>query len=761
MTSKSREGIVFQVETSRILEILASEIYDSPHALLRENVQNAYDAILMRADAGEMPLAQGRIAVQIDPRRLTIRDNGLGMDEDVLRNNFWKAGSSGKRTEAARRAGVVGTFGIGAMANFGVANSVQVQTRLAGQDVVLRSSALREDLSIQEECIRLEEVEDEQFETGTLITVLLDEGNPLNVSSALSYLRSYVHFLPVQVICNGENISQQEWQTPAEAADTELLGACAIETEQAQAALEVFAFSHGARLIVRVSNLTYQGASGGAGLLVQDKPPLMGFRNFFGLAPIPTSGHFSFGGFINALFLQPTAGREALSRDSIQSVTSILHGVEHAVSELVAGTYVADANQAFQQRAIGGPVQWARRVSVRLAPTDQRVELRDLWGRDVRYYPGRDRDLIQRFSSESTPLVVLDQNNPRRRLQQRYISDVLRLEQIPDRIQVEIVPGAELQYQEATFLLRATTILLEEYLVDDVEVLLADLSHGVDVLVQTQPGLRVLLSRNHRHLSAVLQAYETAPDAFGGLVRDFIRTHIYSKISAHVPSATQQGAEALIARSRRTRELFKYDEDELGSLEPLLSDLLSGDATVGEVIRRAGRTKPQAQRVTHSQVGSVETEFPDVIHDNIAVDEQGLDPAPPILRPELKTEKKILISANKHPSLNGFGMLLGLSDRLSRTERPFFESPHQTRVMWAQHRIVYVFTHAAGELSMYYDIEMPEPQLAAGQGGLQLPTTTLVTKSRIFVPVPDVLESSFELVDGERKFHVRFATLSA
>ncbi len=42
------EKIKFQVETKRILEILSSEIYDSPYALLRENIQNAYDAILMR-----------------------------------------------------------------------------------------------------------------------------------------------------------------------------------------------------------------------------------------------------------------------------------------------------------------------------------------------------------------------------------------------------------------------------------------------------------------------------------------------------------------------------------------------------------------------------------------------------------------------------------------------------------------------------------------------------------------------------------------
>ena len=123
------EGIVFQVETSRVLQILTSEIYDSPLALLRENVQNAYDAVRMRfAPSG--PLADGgRIDVTIGNGTISITDNGVGMDENVLRQNFWKAGSSGKNSDDARKAGVVGTFGIGAMANFGVCTKLVVETR--------------------------------------------------------------------------------------------------------------------------------------------------------------------------------------------------------------------------------------------------------------------------------------------------------------------------------------------------------------------------------------------------------------------------------------------------------------------------------------------------------------------------------------------------------------------------------------------------------------------------------------------------------
>ena len=37
--------IPFNVQIDRVLDLLCSQIYDSPLSLLRENVQNAYDAI--------------------------------------------------------------------------------------------------------------------------------------------------------------------------------------------------------------------------------------------------------------------------------------------------------------------------------------------------------------------------------------------------------------------------------------------------------------------------------------------------------------------------------------------------------------------------------------------------------------------------------------------------------------------------------------------------------------------------------------------
>ena len=104
--SPTEKKIAFKVEFARILELLADQIYQSPLALLRENAQNAFDAICMRQmdDPGFAPV----IAVAIDDARVTVTDNGIGMTAKEIETHFWYAGRSGKNTDAARGGGCRG-----------------------------------------------------------------------------------------------------------------------------------------------------------------------------------------------------------------------------------------------------------------------------------------------------------------------------------------------------------------------------------------------------------------------------------------------------------------------------------------------------------------------------------------------------------------------------------------------------------------------------------------------------------------------------
>ena len=75
------------------------------------------------------------------------------------------------------------------------------------------------------------------------------------------------------------------------------------------------------------------------------------------------------------------------------------------------------------------------------------------------------------------------------------------------------------------------------------------------------------------------------------------------------------------------------------------------------------------------------------------------------------------------------------------------------------HRVIYIFTDATGELSLYYDIELKESLETEQTGGAMFPTTTIVTKNRIYVPVPKALEPAFQISDRAKEFYVRFDTI--
>ena len=114
-----------------MIRLLGVQLYDTPLAMLRENVQNAYDAILERVGRDES-FKDGCIRIEVVGDHISIADNGIGMDEQGLQENYWTAGHSGKNNETSRQAGVVGHFGIGALANFGVCSRLEVNTMRMG-----------------------------------------------------------------------------------------------------------------------------------------------------------------------------------------------------------------------------------------------------------------------------------------------------------------------------------------------------------------------------------------------------------------------------------------------------------------------------------------------------------------------------------------------------------------------------------------------------------------------------------------------------
>lgn len=325
------EKIPFSVDISRMIEVLAAQIYPSPFALLRENVQNSFDAILIRKFLGHQ--FEPRIDLTIEPDRIRVVDNGVGMSRDNLRTHFWKAGSSSKNTADARAAGVVGTFGIGAMANFGIAEELVVVSESSANGERTRCRAQRSTLSVTENCIDFDPLPSLGI-PGTEIIAEMQSGKTVNVAEAVNYISSFVAYLQIDVFVNEVLVSRkpieeavsrlvETWRTkevaaelsPGLKADVELTGAVNGEVRIDLSSLQIDDKPVEGRLILR------QGIGN-----------LRTFRSRFGLATASVSSLYGFGGVADFLFLQPTAGREALTTESLQALQRVTTPIDQYVS---------------------------------------------------------------------------------------------------------------------------------------------------------------------------------------------------------------------------------------------------------------------------------------------------------------------------------------------------------------------------------------------------------------------------------------------
>lgn len=132
-------SVRFELDRREVLGLLSSELYqDDTHAFVRELLQNSVDAIDMReallAKHGLTFKGEIRVRLTSDTSGLCIewRDNGIGMDEDVLTSYFARPGQCWYRSREASRVAqidAISRFGIGVLSFFAVSDTLTVESR--------------------------------------------------------------------------------------------------------------------------------------------------------------------------------------------------------------------------------------------------------------------------------------------------------------------------------------------------------------------------------------------------------------------------------------------------------------------------------------------------------------------------------------------------------------------------------------------------------------------------------------------------------
>lgn len=756
MNTQAIDKIVFEVDISKMIELLAAQIYPSPLALLRENIQNSFDAILQRLHVGDSfePL----IEVTITPQEISITDNGKGMSVAELRNNFWKAGSSSKNTPEAQAAGVVGTFGIGAMANFGIASSLSVETESIQTRERTICSAEKANLSVTEECITFQSLEPTgQF--GTTIRASIAKGLEVDVHSATEYIREFVRYLRFPVKVNGVVISLNDMSSAvASFSQAWKCSGCGVSFGHGVTGDFELEVAGTGETRIALSNVTVDSLPlEGRVILRENAGSIMTYRNAFGLAATAVASRYNFGGVADFLFFKPTAGREALTAGSVAMLQRVLGPLDEFVSLELAKRPEANQNANF--------ITWVhahRRyelcgfMRVRIQPGDSET-LDDLKKRSLvkplLVYAGNDQSIIS-LGSDEQPMIILARQTARRDCEYQYLTLFCSIEEISNEPKIlSTVPESEYSLSESALAFRLSTIVSSDYFVS-ADIRLGELSHGLPVLVQDKSKpVQIVLQRSSPSLQMMKQVYEKEYGAFEHMVKDFVRNIIFPKISSLVPSATRQGAEAFLNTIQRNREVFEYEYDDVESLTKVWNDYIDGKISQPQAAARVNAmTKRSRQVIDAAAAGPIAEVVPDVIENEQAIPgERGnLDAQPPIERLDIETPRKLLTIGANEPALRGYRCFLALTERIRDERGDFFLQPHRTSIVWGGQKALFIFEHHSGDFGLYYEIQTTLP-VSAVSGGGAVETCTIVMKNRIFIPIPTHLESCFIPASGEKK----------
>lgn len=190
-----------QIDVNRnILFSLAQPLYGkNPSYGIRELLQNASDACHERKAISKGHYSP-KITIEIQDeeksKRIIIRDNGIGMDENVIINYFLVAGSSFREDIEWKNRFILdeqkivirnGKFGVGVIAAFLLGEKIEVETTHIDNDIVFSFSA---SLNMKQIELTHKKRLDEEF--GTKITIEADE----NIISILKkqWDEGWVHY---------------------------------------------------------------------------------------------------------------------------------------------------------------------------------------------------------------------------------------------------------------------------------------------------------------------------------------------------------------------------------------------------------------------------------------------------------------------------------------------------------------------------------------------------------------------------------------
>jgi molecular chaperone HtpG len=137
-----KKTVKFETEVSKLLDIVANSLYTEKEIFLRELISNASDACeklryVSQSDSSIEKTKQFEIRIHINEKNktITIKDNGIGMDESDMKSNLGTIAKSGtedfikKIGDKKGDVNQIGKFGVGFYSSFMVSDQVVVRSK--------------------------------------------------------------------------------------------------------------------------------------------------------------------------------------------------------------------------------------------------------------------------------------------------------------------------------------------------------------------------------------------------------------------------------------------------------------------------------------------------------------------------------------------------------------------------------------------------------------------------------------------------------
>ena len=212
-----KKTVKFETEVSKLLDIVANSLYTEKEIFLRELVSNSSDACeklryVSQTDSKAAKTNKFEIKIHINEKNNTIsvKDNGIGMDEKDMQSNLGTIAKSGtedfikKMGDKKGDINQIGKFGVGFYSSFMVSDQVVVRSKkYDSSNSYLWTSDGKGTFSIEET---------EYNEIGTEITLSIkkDENEFLSKYKIEEIIKKYSDFVPFPIFVTSEDDKKEK-----------------------------------------------------------------------------------------------------------------------------------------------------------------------------------------------------------------------------------------------------------------------------------------------------------------------------------------------------------------------------------------------------------------------------------------------------------------------------------------------------------------------------------------------------------------------